>query len=107
VDKSTLEFFKDDAGGLIDDTDIPETWATDELIDDSYSRSITIPTGVEAGYYVLRHEIIALHGAEDLDGAQNLAQLFTLQEAQQPRLLLLLLLPPLRPLLPSSLLVRQ
>ncbi|KAB8262210.1 glycosyl hydrolase family 61-domain-containing protein [Aspergillus pseudonomiae] len=79
VDKTSLEFFKVDAGGLIDDTDIPGTWASDQLIDDSYSRSITIPTDIEAGYYVLRHEIIALHGAEDLDGAQNYPQCINLQ----------------------------
>ncbi|KNG80785.1 putative endoglucanase-4 precursor [Aspergillus nomiae NRRL 13137] len=79
VDKTSLEFFKIDAGGLIDDTDIPGTWASDQLIDDSYSRSITIPTDIEAGYYVLRHEIIALHGAEDLDGAQNYPQCINLQ----------------------------
>ncbi|KAF7590924.1 Esterase/lipase/thioesterase [Aspergillus hancockii] len=79
VDKTTLEFFKIDAGGLIDDTTIPGTWATDQLIDDSYSRSITIPTDLEAGYYVLRHEIIALHSAENLDGAQNYPQCINLQ----------------------------
>ncbi|PYI04310.1 hypothetical protein BO78DRAFT_320619 [Aspergillus sclerotiicarbonarius CBS 121057] len=78
VDKTALQFFKIDAGGLIDDTDIPGTWATDELIDDSYSRNITIPTDIEAGNYVLRHEIIALHGAEDLDGAQNYPQCINL-----------------------------
>ncbi|KAE8381844.1 glycosyl hydrolase family 61-domain-containing protein [Aspergillus bertholletiae] len=79
VEKTSLEFFKIDAGGLIDDTDIPGTWASDQLIDDSYSRSITIPSDLEAGYYVLRHEIIALHGAEDLDGAQNYPQCINLQ----------------------------
>ncbi|RAQ43071.1 endoglucanase-4 precursor [Aspergillus flavus] len=79
VDKISLEFSKIDAGGLIDDTDVPGTWATDQLIDDSFSRSITIPTDIEAGYYVLRHEIIALHDAEDLDGAQNYPQCINLQ----------------------------
>ncbi|PYH88649.1 hypothetical protein BO71DRAFT_290070, partial [Aspergillus ellipticus CBS 707.79] len=78
VDKTALQFFKIDAGGLIDDTDVPGTWATDELIEDSYSRNITIPTDIEAGSYVLRHEIIALHGAEDLDGAQNYPQCINL-----------------------------
>ncbi|GLI72176.1 hypothetical protein PoHVEF18_000346 [Penicillium ochrochloron] len=79
VDKTTLEFFKIDAGGLIDDTTIPGTWASDELIAASYSRTLTIPTDIEAGDYVLRHEIIALHGAEDLDGAQNYPQCINLK----------------------------
>ncbi|PWY85905.1 endoglucanase-4 precursor [Aspergillus heteromorphus CBS 117.55] len=78
VDKTALQFFKIDAGGLISDADVPGTWATDELIEDSYSRNITIPTDIEAGNYVLRHEIIALHGAEDLDGAQNYPQCINL-----------------------------
>ncbi|RAH76715.1 hypothetical protein BO86DRAFT_325002 [Aspergillus japonicus CBS 114.51] len=79
VDKTTLEFFKIDAGGLIDDTDVPGTWATDELIEDSYSRNITIPSDIAPGYYVLRHEIIALHSAENLDGAQNYPQCINLE----------------------------
>lgn len=79
VDKTTLEFFKIDAGGLIDDSTIPGTWATDQLIEDSYSRTVTVPTDIAAGDYVLRHEIIALHGAEDLDGAQNYPQCINLK----------------------------
>ncbi|KAJ5999300.1 endoglucanase-4 precursor [Penicillium sp. IBT 35674x] len=78
VDKVDLAFFKIDAGGLINDTVIPGTWATDELIADSYSRTLTIPTDIAAGEYVLRHEIIALHGAEDLNGAQNYPQCINL-----------------------------
>ncbi|KAF3394432.1 Endoglucanase-4 [Penicillium rolfsii] len=79
VDKTALEFFKIDAGGLIDDSTIPGTWASDELIAASYSRTLTIPTDIEAGDYVLRHEIIALHGAEALDGAQNYPQCINLK----------------------------
>ncbi|KAJ6007856.1 hypothetical protein N7540_011832 [Penicillium herquei] len=78
VDKTSLEFFKIDAGGMINDTVIPGSWASDELIADDFSRTITIPTDIAAGNYVLRHEIIALHGAEDLDGAQNYPQCINL-----------------------------
>ncbi|KAJ5721232.1 uncharacterized protein N7483_009166 [Penicillium malachiteum] len=78
VDKTALEFFKIDAGGMINDTVIPGSWASDDLIADDYSRTITIPTDIEAGNYVLRHEIIALHGAEDLNGAQNYPQCINL-----------------------------
>ncbi|KAJ5082315.1 hypothetical protein N7532_011358 [Penicillium argentinense] len=79
VDKTTLEFFKFDAGSLISDSSIPGTWATDQLIKDSYSRTMTIPSGLEAGNYVLRHEIIALHSAENKDGAQNYPQCINLK----------------------------
>ncbi len=71
VDKTTLEFFKIDEAGLISDTTSPGTWASDELIANNNSWSITIPTGIASGPYVLRHEIIALHGAGSSDGAQN------------------------------------
>ncbi|KAJ5975471.1 glycosyl hydrolase family 61-domain-containing protein [Penicillium waksmanii] len=78
VDKTTLEFFKIDAGGLISETAIPGTWASDKLIEDSFSRTMTIPSDIEAGNYVLRHEIIALHSAENTDGAQNYPQCINL-----------------------------
>ncbi|KAL2829515.1 glycosyl hydrolase family 61-domain-containing protein [Aspergillus cavernicola] len=58
VDKTTLEFFKIDAKGLT-----AGTWASDELLANGASWDITIPADLKAGNYVLRHEIIALHGA--------------------------------------------
>lgn len=78
VDKTTLEFFKIDAGGMITSTPNPGTWASDQLIADNFSRTITIPDDIEAGNYVLRHEIIALHSAESVDGAQNYPQCINL-----------------------------
>lgn len=74
VDKSTLEFFKIDAGGLVDDSTVPGTWASDQLIANNNSWTVKIPTSVAPGNYVLRHEIIALHSAGQSDGAQNYPQ---------------------------------
>lgn len=79
VTKTDLKFFKIDAGGLIDDTDVPGTWATDKLIANNNSRTITIPSTIESGNYVLRHEIIALHSAEEKNGAQNYPQCLNLK----------------------------
>ncbi|KAL2795570.1 glycosyl hydrolase family 61-domain-containing protein [Aspergillus keveii] len=79
VDKTTLEFFKIDEGGLIDNSAVPGTWASDELIADNFSRTITIPSDIKSGNYVLRHEIIALHGAGTLDAAQNYPQCINLK----------------------------
>ncbi|KAJ5578112.1 uncharacterized protein N7459_007076 [Penicillium hispanicum] len=79
VDKTTLEFFKIDEGGLISDNDEPGTWATDQLISNNNSRTVTIPSSIEAGNYVLRHEIIALHSAEETNGAQNYPQCLNLE----------------------------
>lgn len=79
VDKTTLKFFKIDEGGLIDDTTLPGTWASDNLISNNNSRTVTIPSSIEAGNYVLRHEIIALHSAENSNGAQNYPQCLNLK----------------------------
>ncbi|OJJ49869.1 hypothetical protein ASPZODRAFT_58651 [Penicilliopsis zonata CBS 506.65] len=78
VDKTELEFFKIDQGGLINDTAEPGTWASDELIANNNSWTVTIPTAIASGNYVLRHEIIALHSAEELNGAQNYPQCINL-----------------------------
>lgn len=74
VDKTTLEFFKIDELGLIDDTTVPGDWATDTLIANNNSWTVTIPADIATGNYVLRHEIIALHAAGTTDGAQNYPQ---------------------------------
>ncbi|KAL6238513.1 hypothetical protein BDW75DRAFT_227942 [Aspergillus navahoensis] len=79
VDKTALEFFKIDAGGLIDNSAVPGSWASDELIAANFSRTVTIPSDIASGNYVLRHEIIALHGAGAKDGAQNYPQCINLK----------------------------
>ncbi|PYH63602.1 lytic polysaccharide monooxygenase auxiliary activity family 9 protein [Aspergillus vadensis CBS 113365] len=79
VTKTDLEFFKIDESGLISDTEVPGTWATDNLISNNNSWTVTIPSTLEAGNYVLRHEIIALHSAENKDGAQNYPQCLNLK----------------------------
>lgn len=79
VDKTTLKFFKIAEAGLIDDSNVPGKWATDELISNNNSATVTIPSTIAAGNYVLRHEIIALHSAGELNGAQNYPQCLNLK----------------------------
>ncbi|TVY16394.1 Endoglucanase-4 [Lachnellula arida] len=79
VDKTTLEFFKIDGVGLVSDTTIPGDWATDTLIANNNSWTVSIPTDIAPGNYVLRHEIIALHSAGEADGAQNYPQCVNLE----------------------------
>ncbi|KAL4805384.1 glycosyl hydrolase family 61-domain-containing protein [Aspergillus unguis] len=55
VDKTALRFFKVDQDGLNDGV-----WGSDKLIEQGNSWDITIPEDIQAGEYVLRHEIIAL-----------------------------------------------
>jgi len=52
----------------------PGTWATDSLIAANNTWTITIPSNLAAGNYVVRHEIIALHAAGSTNGAQAYPQ---------------------------------
>lgn len=79
VDKTTLKFFKIDGVGLVDDSDVPGTWGDDQLIKNNNSWMVEIPESIASGNYVLRHELMALHGAEMEDGAQNYPQCFNLK----------------------------
>jgi hypothetical protein len=79
VDKTTLEFFKLDEIGLLDGSTAPGTWGSDQLIANNNSWMVEIPPTIEPGFYVLRHEILALHEAADNDGAQAYPQCFNLE----------------------------
>ncbi|RHZ50154.1 lytic polysaccharide monooxygenase auxiliary activity family 9 protein [Aspergillus thermomutatus] len=79
VDKTTLKFVKIAAQGLIDGSSPPGEWASDELIANNNTATVTIPASYASGNYVLRHEIIALHSAGNLNGAQNYPQCFNIQ----------------------------
>jgi len=77
----SLNFFKIDASGLINDASPPGTWATDNLINASpaFSWNVKIPSSLASGNYVMRHEIIALHAAGSSNGAQNYPQCINFQ----------------------------
>jgi lytic cellulose monooxygenase (C1-hydroxylating) len=73
VDKTTLEWVKIQEGGYLYG-ETPGVWVSDKLIDNCYQNNITIPAALKPGKYVLRHELIALHSADQLNGAQNYPQ---------------------------------
>ncbi|KAF5002497.1 hypothetical protein FGRMN_322 [Fusarium graminum] len=75
VDKTDLKFFKIDEAGMNADG----SFASDDLIANSNSWEVEIPTSLKPGNYVLRHEIIALHAAGQENGAQNYPQCFNLE----------------------------
>ncbi|KAL8915388.1 MAG: hypothetical protein Q9171_000258 [Xanthocarpia ochracea] len=79
VDKTALKFTKIDEEGLIEYTSMPGRWASDKLLAANNSWTVTIPQNVAPGNYVLRHEIIALHSANNPDGAQNYPQCVNLK----------------------------
>ncbi|KAJ5773742.1 hypothetical protein N7457_008638 [Penicillium paradoxum] len=79
VDKTKLEFFKIDGVGLVDGSTVPGIWGDDQLIAQNSAWMVEIPSDIAPGHYVLRHELIALHGAGTEGGAQNYPQCFNLQ----------------------------
>lgn len=79
VDKETLEFFKIDEVGLIDNSAQNGFWGSDELIQNNNTWLVQIPSNIKAGNYVLRHETIALHSAGQTNGAQAYPQCFNLE----------------------------
>lgn len=79
VDKTSLEFFKIGEKGLIDGSTSPGEYAADELISNGNGWLVQVPEDLKPGFYVLRHEIIALHSGGNEDGAQNYPQCFNLQ----------------------------
>lgn len=82
VDKTSLKFNKIDEAGLESNSTIPWTvgrYASDTLIANGNRWTVTIPSYVAPGNYVLRHEIIALHSAFDPNGAQNYPQCINLE----------------------------
>lgn len=79
VDKSSLEWVKVQAEGLVDGSSAPGTWASDTLIANGNRWVVTIPESLAAGNYVVRHEIIALHSAGQENGAQNYPQCVNIQ----------------------------
>ncbi|KAI1481745.1 carbohydrate-binding module family 1 protein [Daldinia eschscholtzii] len=79
VDKESLEFFKIDEVGLIDDSAQNGFWGSDELIKNNNTWLVQIPSNIKPGNYVLRHETIALHSAGQANGAQAYPQCFNLE----------------------------
>ncbi|KAJ9602809.1 hypothetical protein H2200_012589 [Cladophialophora chaetospira] len=79
VDKTQLLFNKIDEAGLNNGDPAPGNWASDDLIANNNTWTVTIPASIAPGKYVLRHEIIALHSAFDVGGAQNYPQCINLE----------------------------
>ncbi|KAL2163010.1 hypothetical protein VTH06DRAFT_6846 [Thermothelomyces fergusii] len=76
VDKTSLRWFKIDGAGYDKSTG---RWAADALRANGNSWLVQIPSDLKAGNYVLRHEIIALHGANNANGAQSYPQCINLR----------------------------
>jgi len=77
VSAGDLSFFKIDEKGLNDAAS--QNWASDDLIADGNAWTVTVPEDIAPGQYVLRHEIIALHSAQDANGAQNYPQCINIE----------------------------
>lgn len=66
ADPTTLDWFKINDAGLNSDG----TWASDTLIANNNTWTVTIPSDIASGPYLLRHELLALHAASGVNGAQ-------------------------------------
>ena len=71
VDKTALKWIKIDEAGIDLDT---QEWAATKLIANNNTWVTTVPESIAPGNYVFRHEIIAMHAAGSLNGAQNYPQ---------------------------------
>jgi hypothetical protein len=60
VDKTKLEWVKFQQAGLAG-----KEWVTDRFLKAGKTSNATIPAALKAGNYVLRHEMIALHAAQN------------------------------------------
>lgn len=77
ADKEKLEWVKIDELGWLNSSGweaLGGTWASDVLIANKFSWIVKVPENLAEGAYVLRHEIIALHVANETDGAQAYPQ---------------------------------
>ncbi|KAF2822518.1 hypothetical protein CC86DRAFT_410117 [Ophiobolus disseminans] len=74
VDKTTLKWAKIQADGYANGE-----WAAVKMIKQNNTWPVTVPETLAAGKYVFRHEIIALHGAGDANGAQNYPQCLNIE----------------------------
>ena len=79
VDKTELKFFKIDESGLLDGSAAPGHYAADQLLENGIGWLVQIPETIKPGFYVLRHEIIALHSSHEENGAQNYPQCINLE----------------------------
>ncbi|KAF2464405.1 endoglucanase IV [Lindgomyces ingoldianus] len=73
-----LKWTKISQGGFISGS-APGTWVTDVMMQNNFTSTTVIPPKLKAGNYVIRHEIIALHGAQNANGAQNYPQCLNLK----------------------------
>jgi hypothetical protein len=73
VSPSSLQWVKLAQSGWVSGSN-PGNWATDKLIANNNTWTVTIPSNLASGNYVIRHEIIALHAANSANGAQAYPQ---------------------------------
>jgi cellulase len=74
VKKESLKWTKIQADGYADGE-----WAAIKMIKQNNTWPVTVPASLAAGKYVFRHEIIALHSAGSVNGAQSYPQCLNLE----------------------------
>lgn len=77
VNKESLQFAKIAESGLISGSN-PGRWATEELLANGLAHTVQIPISLAPGNYILRHEILALHEANQAGKCQAYPQCINL-----------------------------
>ncbi|KAI1457478.1 glycoside hydrolase [Annulohypoxylon moriforme] len=75
VDKTKLKWFKIDEKGQLElgaGNGKTGKWASDMMMENNLTWTVTIPSSLKSGNYVLRHELIALHGG----GSEGQTQMY-------------------------------
>ncbi|KAF2876006.1 glycosyl hydrolase family 61-domain-containing protein [Massariosphaeria phaeospora] len=74
IKKEELKFVKIEEAGFK-----AGSWAASDLVKSNNTWASTVPATLAAGKYVFRHEIIALHSAGTVNGAQSYPQCFNVE----------------------------
>lgn len=67
IDPTSLSYFKIDEAGY---DKAAQQWASDKLVANNNSWTVTLPDDIAPGYYIVRHEILSLHEGMLENGAQ-------------------------------------
>lgn len=78
ADRAQLKFFKIDEVGLLNKSVPLGFWANDVMFQANRTWTVQIPASIAPGQYVLRHEVLALHESDRVNGTQAYPQCFNL-----------------------------
>jgi cellulase len=58
---------------------VRKKWANEDIIEDGYKNTIQIPSDIKPGNYILRTDLLSLHGNGRIDGPQFYTHCFNVE----------------------------